>query len=274
MEGRMWQRCFQRAWNEVSAMTLAPHRPLGIIMVVVVWSLAVAVYARVAPAGDVRAQVLAGVAGAAAFVMAFGVAFCFLLLRAPYALEREDRLKAESALATALQERDALLARQQLLPSVRLSTRRDDSDFLLVVQNEGPAAVFHANMRIRAASPLREGVGETHRLWWGRARAVEARIVHGGEDSCRIAKVDSPGPVLGAHMTFSLYRFDEDFRTIRPFWNVGYLPDQSSAPIAYFDVIITAEPEMAGGPIVQRFKLGPWTLLAEGEEGYSDGVLE
>jgi hypothetical protein len=99
---------------------------------------------------------------------------------------------------------------------------------------------------------------------------LEAKIVTGGDDYLRVAKVDYRGPVLGTDISLSLYRYDARFAGVQSFWNVGWTGDkQTEEPIAHFELTITAEPEMEGGPIRKRFQLGPWTLLTEGQEGYS-----
>lgn len=146
-------------------------------------------------------------------------------------------------------------------PTFRLDRR--DGDWLLTVGNDGPVAVFHANIRVTRASPFPDGVGKSFPLYWERARALEAKIVPGAEDSCRIARVDMPGQVIGAVVNLAMYRFDERTERVWSFWNTGWLPGQTEEASAHFEVVVTAEPEMEDDPVRLRFRLGPWSLVQE-----------
>lgn len=229
---------------------------------------------RVKEGGETVMHVIleSGVAAILGAVGAVILMFVFNLIRAPFLAERQARRAAEQAKAALESERDALRAEIGPRPQVEWRLDRARDDFLLVVRNVGATAVFHANMLVRSASAFGQGVGQSHRLMWERAHALESKIVTGAEDSCRIAEVRYPGPVYGEFVQFSLYRFDEHYQMVQPFWNVGHKPGSGETvdAIAHFEITITSEPEIAKGPFTYRFQLGPWTLLREGEEGYFD----
>ena len=205
----------------------------------------------------------AAVADLSAWVAAVGLGLVVVAraVLASYWIERAARLDAE-------QQRDTLLASVRAGPRPTFQLRRQDGDYLLVVGNDGPTARFYANLRVTHASVFPSGVGRTFPLLWERAQALDAKIVTGAEDHCRIARVNMPGAVLGSMVDLAMYRFDDRTRCVESFWNTGWLPGQTAEVSAHFEIIVTAEPEIEGGPGRLFFQLGPWALLQPADDGY------